>query len=608
MLLSSSPVTKLLHRPASSSSLVWTSFAILAIFAALLSVLPVAAQSGAEEIVDQLRESYDVLELSDGWLLQPRDDRDDFRGIEIRDGRVAVDGEWVDENELKRFVDADATRIFDLAEGRTSAVAAPVSSAESPESPDAPESPEPPEPVRRADRDRELRLEELERVREQLERAIERAEEGEFDREAQRRLQELRNLDRFPHELDRLHRELDRLIERGERRSIRRGRDAQVTLGSDLVVDRDEKVSEAVVVLGNLDVLGEVDGDTTVVLGNARVEGFVDGTLVVVAGDIDIGRDGVVDGDTIAVGGAVRTEPGGHIDGEVIHLDFGELIRVGDVRVGEYHWPEYELFDFGFLDAIGRIFRILFLAVLALLVYVLAGAKVEEVAGWARSAPWRSLFSGLAVEIAFVPAVFIAFVLLCVSVIGLLVACLLPPLALFVLLVVFLLGYTAVALTIGDWLAERFGLEESNRYLVILLGMAAIESWSILGDMVGIINFLSWIGALILFVAWFFKFVVWTVGLGATVLCQFSSQPSPGATGSDWALPPGPPPPAPPASGYSAGAESDESYYDPDGEYEEDRDYPLLQEDDIRDDSEESAGEDDAVDEQERRDDADRDD
>lgn len=560
---------------------------------ALALALAASAQDDSvrAEAVERLQDRYDVLELSDGWLLQPRDDRGDFRAIEIRDGRVAVDGEWVEENELKRFVDADAAVIFDLAEGRTPTRVAPIKAPAAPPAPPAPRS------ERTEPEDREARAEDLERIREQLEEAIERARRGEVDRDLLDRLGELRNLEELPREIDRLERELDRVIERSERRSSRRGRDAQVTLGSDLVVERGEKVSEAVVISGNLDVLGEVDGDTTVVLGNARVEGFIDGTLVVVAGNIDVGPDAVIDGDAIAVGGAVHTDPGGHIDGEIIHLDFGELMRMGDVQIGDFHWPHVEFFDFGVFEAIGRIFRILFLAVLALLVYVLAGAKVEEVGSWVRGAPWRSLFSGLAVEIAFVPAVFIAFVLLCVSVIGLLVACLLPPLALFVLLVVFLLGYTSVALSIGDWIARRFGLQYSNRYLVILLGMAVIEVWSVIGDMVGLIPFLGWIGAMILFAAWCFKFVLWTTGLGAAVLCQFSRDASSGSAGSDWSLPPQPPPPTPP-SGYGAyengygsydqnGLEGGEASGDSasgDEAYEEERDYPLLQEDDIRDD------------------------
>ena len=559
---------------------------LVVVLLALLAT-PILGQGKADEVVEQLQESYDVLQLSDGWLLQPRDGRDDYRAIEIRDGRVAVDGEWVDESELKRFVDADATLIFDLAEGRASS--APISPVEPPEAPEPPR-PAPSLDDQRDDRDvrdvresRELRLEELERVREQLEDAIERAREGEVDGEVRDRLRDFRDLENMPREIGRLQRELERVIERSERRGTRRGRDAQVTLGSDLVVERDEKVSEAVVISGDLEVLGEVDGDTTVVLGNARVEGFIDGTLVVVGGNIDVGPNGEIDGDAIAVGGSVHTAPGGHIDGEVIHLDFGELLQLGDVRIGDFNWPHYEFFDFGVFDTIGRIFRILVLAVLALLAYVLVGAKVEEVSSWVRGAPWRSLFSGLAVEIAFVPAVFIAFVLLCVSVIGLLVACFVPPLALFILMVVFLLGYTSVVLSIGDWIAGRFGMQRGNRYVVILIGMAAVEIWSIFGDVVGMIPFFGFIGALILFGAWCFKFVVWTVGLGAAVLCQFSRDPS-GSTGSDWHLPPTPTPPAPPSgyeSDYDAGY--DRSFDTDEAEYEEDREYPLLEGDDIPD-------------------------
>lgn len=587
-LLCRSAYTRLPRRRLAGRHLVCLSL-LVCLLVGLVLAAPSWGQSAderQEQALAQLEERFDVVELSDGWLLQPPDDGSaDFTTLEIRDGRVLLDGEEVDLAELRRFLDDDARRVFLVAGGgRLPEGTDP--SGDSGESDDAvPEPPTPPAPAPSVDRERaeELAAEEMERVREQLENAIERARRGDVDREIRERLEELQDLDQMPREIDRLHRELDRLIERSERRGTRRGRDAQVTLGSNLVVERDETVSEAVVISGNLDVLGEVDGDTTVILGNARVEGFVDGTLVVVAGNIDVGPQGVIDGDAIAVGGAVHREPGGHIDGEIIHLDFGEVVNLGDIHIGEFQWPRFHFLDFGIFDALGRIVRILFLAVLALLLYVLAGAKVEEVSIWARGAPWRSLFSGLAVEIAFAPAVLVLFVLLCVSIIGLLVACLLPPLALFVLLVAFLLGYTSVALSLGDWLAERFGLDYSNRYVVILVGIAAIEIWSVFGDFVGMLPFLGWVGGLILISAWCFKFVIWTTGLGAAVLCQFSRDPAPGPVGSDWTMPPQPPP-APSGSQ----AAYDDAYDGADHEdvADEGRDYPLLEGDDLQ--SEES--------------------
>ena len=88
------------------------------LLSSLFLVGPAAAQE-ADDIVDRLDGRFEAIQLSDGWLLRPSDPRDDLGAIELRNGRVLVDGERVDEEELRRFVDSDAAVIFALAEGRS---------------------------------------------------------------------------------------------------------------------------------------------------------------------------------------------------------------------------------------------------------------------------------------------------------------------------------------------------------------------------------------------------------------------------------------------------------------------------------------------------------
>ncbi|MEO1366376.1 MAG: hypothetical protein AAFX50_04305, partial [Acidobacteriota bacterium] len=78
----------------------WIAALLVALATCAAVVTPASAQeptSVQEDILDQLRDDFRVIETRQGWALQPRQDNDDFGLIEIRGGEVLIDGKPVDD-------------------------------------------------------------------------------------------------------------------------------------------------------------------------------------------------------------------------------------------------------------------------------------------------------------------------------------------------------------------------------------------------------------------------------------------------------------------------------------------------------------------------------
>ncbi|MEM8931772.1 MAG: hypothetical protein AAGE94_11400 [Acidobacteriota bacterium] len=463
-------------------------FVLLFALAAVLTALPSAAQVDLDVDPDQVREAlearYEILELSRGYLLRPTDDRGDFETIEILDGRIAVDGASVDAEDLRRYVDEDASMILALA-GLA-------------EFPVPPEPPVPPTDDTVADdtvTDDDV------------------VEEGDED-----------------------------AVEVDYRRS--RGDDTRVSFGTPLTIEEHESVRDVVLLLGRLVVHGEVDGDATVVGGSAEVTGQVDGSLVVVGGGVKLGPDAVIDGDVVAVGGPVRRAAGAEIDGEVIQVDMGEDLEFGDVHIGTPEWFGFgSPFSSGW-DFIGNIFGIFFLLLLLLPFLFVAPDRTRAVGRRAVAEPWKSGLVGVVVEILFLPALLLVFILLMVSIVGIPLVLVVIPLLILALGIYFLMGLAGVSLELGRFIDDRFRWGALSPYLLLVLGLLLIQCWSLLGDLLG---FLPWpirISAVLLVIFGILaEYLAWTVGLGAAVLQQFSSRGVDGAyAGAAFADPYGEPP------------------------------------------------------------------
>ncbi|HWP99615.1 MAG TPA: polymer-forming cytoskeletal protein [Vicinamibacterales bacterium] len=294
-------------------------------------------------------------------------------------------------------------------------------------------------------------------------------------------------------------------VERPERRWPERRRRSQerVNLFGDVRIERDEVASEAVAILGSVDVDGEVTGDVTAVMGSVR-----------------LGPDARVGGQVTAVGGRVRRAPGAEVHGGVTEVALGDM--------GPWHghrWWWAMPFAFQPFAGLSRFMlslaRALLVAIVVSLVVLLAGGPVERIAARVTAEPLRSGAVGLLAAVLVLPTLVVTCVILAVSIIGIPLL-LLVPFAIVALLFVLLGGFAGSACGVGRLAAARLGWRTDRPLVLAWLGVALILAPILVSRLVGIAGgpfyALSLVLAAIGFVV---EFAAWTMGFGAVLLGWF---------------------------------------------------------------------------------------
>lgn len=470
------------------------------------------------EVIAAVEQDFRVLELEDGWLLEPLEADFELPAIQVKPGSFAIEGQRISEEELR-------ARLGDRIEAADAIVELSDAAAE----PD----------------DRALGV-------------AARTEEREIRAEERRLRAEERRLEAEAREIER----------RAKRHALHRDRsDSQVVVGSDLTIEEDDVYRDVVVFGGRLTVEGQVIGDAVAIGGSATVSGEITGDLAVVGGSIELENGARVMGDVVSVGGSIDQADDIDVAGQIIEVPFAPRLNFGnfqgwgnwgnwsdwsgnwDVSHDARRWGRHARW-FGFFEAGWELLGVLFCALLACLVYLIARNPVERVARKVSDEPWKSGLVGLLVQILCLPVLVLVCVVLLISIIGIPLLLLVPFAILGFVLVAFL-GYTASAFRLGGWSENRFGWNLGNPYLVLLLGVGLIEIWALAGEMFsfgpGPIRFFaamfSLFGCLVIYVAW-------TVGLGGAVLTRF------GTWGEPMSPPPLPPGPEEPAMGPDDGAAS----------------------------------------------------
>jgi hypothetical protein len=311
-------------------------------------------------------------------------------------------------------------------------------------------------------------------------------------------------------------------IQIGNKNYAEEGKDV-VRFGQDIVVAESDSV----------------DGNVVAIGGCITVNGKVTGDCVAIGGCINIGPKGVVGGDGVSVGGTINREPGSVLEGD-------EVVTGGNIPKWLFRggWPRHGLPGLrlaGLALAVGKALVVLFVAWLIVLI---SRERVKVTSNKATSNMLASFGVGL-LTIILTP---IAMVLLCITLIGIPVAILLP----FALIIVGLFGYTAVGLALGHRL---FGSGSRTVSVVeaTILGVLLMEAIPIVGKLIGLPGGILWgLSIPVRIVGYAIIVCAFLIGLGATILSKFGQpQRFPFQGG---VMPPGYVPPAPgmPVSGVPA--------------------------------------------------------
>jgi hypothetical protein len=287
----------------------------------------------------------------------------------------------------------------------------------------------------------------------------------------------------------------------------------RIAVGRDVHIARDEEVRDAVAVVG----------------GSLRVDGIVRDGIAVIGGNVELGPEARVDGDVVLVGGTLQRADGSRLYGSVSDVSFGAW---PEWSVSLRFWPWVELHEVGrWLGLAGAIVRVAALTLLAAFIVVVARARVARVAGAAAAQPGRAMLIGLVAEVLFLPVLIIGSLALALTIIGIPLLVLLLPLTLLASLVALLLGFTALSCRVGEWIEARLGWTVSSALAATVLGLLVIVGPTLVSRLLGVAPEPLRVAAFgLLVTGLIIEFLVWTIGLGATLMTGFGR----------WAPPPPP--------------------------------------------------------------------
>ncbi len=267
----------------------------------------------------------------------------------------------------------------------------------------------------------------------------------------------------------------------------------------------------------------------------------------------------------------MQVEEGATVEGQKSTVGWGGELRGPRRRRFQSGWPFWFESDFG--ELFWGILRALFLMLLCCISALLARGSMEHTSRRLTEEPWKAIFAGLLTQLLFFPVLLFVTVILAVSIVGIPLL-VLVPVAVLALLVAMLVGFAAVAQSLGRWAAQRFGWSLAEPFLPVVVGVAMIQGMAIVARIIGLPGgFLGLFAFALLALGFFIKYAAWTMGLGAMTLSLLgrdwrrpgAGPESPGRTfraaeengGETGAPPPAPAAPsAPPAASDAPGAEA----------------------------------------------------
>ncbi|MCJ7630187.1 MAG: hypothetical protein MUO50_17580 [Longimicrobiales bacterium] len=304
-------------------------------------------------------------------------------------------------------------------------------------------------------------------------------------------------------------------------------------IGEDVVVEADEVMEGTLILVdGNLDIRGRIDGDVVVTGGRVRLleNGVITGDLRIADGELD--------------------RSGGTVEGSFLDMDTGDEIQLKTAEMEDLRREmEAEIrrdlrssmpredrhsrnFIFGFLGNVGsaiaglleNLVTFLILAILGVLAVHFQSERLEVVATTARRAPVRSAVVGLAGGFFLIPLWIVGVIALAITIIGIPVLLAWVPLFPIAAAIAILFGYLAVARNVGEWVAEQEfrGLEwirGSNTFYTIVAGVGALLVPCVAASAARILG-LGFLTGLLGFVGSMATFAAAAVGLGAVLLTR----------------------------------------------------------------------------------------
>jgi hypothetical protein len=321
-----------------------------------------------------------------------------------------------------------------------------------------------------------------------------------------------------------------------------------VRFGESIEIEKGERVAGDVVAIGGggITVDGEVRGDVVAI--GAPLElgpgAKVDGEVVCIGSTLTLGTSSEVGLDAMSVWGRVEAD-----SGAVVH---GQLTEVGGLKgmgfPGVVAFGREEGFAHDLKRLVTRLVWVLCLIGLGILAFHLFPDRMRRLSDTVTQRGLITFLAGMAGWVLWLPA----FLLLCVTIVGI-------PVALLLLVftpIMMLLGYLAVAAVAGERLRGRFfGPGDVGIGKTLVVGVFALEGAVIASRLFGTIgSFFDFLGLILAVLGYCVIFVAVTMGFGSFLMTRFRRmQAPPAAAPTVAAVPPSPPAPIAPYRSESSG-------------------------------------------------------
>jgi hypothetical protein len=273
----------------------------------------------------------------------------------------------------------------------------------------------------------------------------------------------------------------------------------RIALVQDVHIERDEEVTDAVVVVG----------------GNVTIDGRVRDGVVVVGGDLHLTPTADVRGDVVLVGGQLTRDTGAQLTGGVNYISLGQWSRRNFGFFPVVHFGQFGRW----ISLVGTVARLSILGVLMAAMLILARAPVARVGRAVHAEPLRAFIIGLAAEIFFIPLLIATSIGLAITIIGIPFVAVLIPLSLIVAVFAFVLGFTAIACRIGEWVEDRLGWQPGNAFVATAVGALVLLAPTLFARFVSLAtDTFSPIGFVLVAISLTVEFLAWTTGVGGAII------------------------------------------------------------------------------------------
>ena len=293
----------------------------------------------------------------------------------------------------------------------------------------------------------------------------------------------------------------------------------------------------------------EIAGDLVVVDGDLDLLGRVDGDVVLIGGTVRLGEESEITGD-LRVSGGTLERYGGSISGSVVEVQEDEVrVREGmeeleqmrreleseirrelrEARRSESRPRSLMLEVLGNIGSaiaglLENLVTFLVLGVLGVLAVHFQRNRLEIISTTAHRAPVRSAVVGLAGGFFLLPVWILGTIALAITIIGIPVLLAWIPLFPIAAGMAILLGYLAVARNVGEWVAEQEyrGLEwirGSNTFYTLVAGIGALMLPAVAANVSRVVGF-DFLTGLLGFAGSMVTLAAGAVGFGAVLLTR----------------------------------------------------------------------------------------